>query len=234
MKQETTKDRVKVLLEDLRITQKAFEDAVGLANGWCNKVGFNIREDILRRISKAYPELNLDWLRFGQGSMWKGEKEDPGVSTQEVKSQPSSQKAAKRGDKPTITYLPLVPISAQGGSLNDFDASVRKSECEMIVSPITGADFAITVSGDSMAPEYPNGSHVFVKKINERAFIDWGKAYVLDTCNGKVIKILTPSDQGEGFVKCISLNEDPKFAPFDVCLKDVYGIYRVMLCMSVK
>lgn len=211
MKQETTKDRVKVLLEELQITQKAFEDAVGLANGWCNKVGFNIREDVLRRISKAYPELNLDWLRFGQGSMWKGE--DPGVSTQEVKSQPSSQKAAKRGDKPTITYLPLVPISAQGGSLNDFDASVRKTECEMIVSPITGADFAITVSGDSMAPEYPNGSHVFVKKINERAFIDWGKAYVLDTCNGKVIKILTPSDQGEGFVRCMSLNEDPKYAP---------------------
>ena len=71
MKQETTKDRVKVLLEELQITQKAFEDAVGLANGWCNKVGFNIREDVLRRISKAYPELNLDWLRFGQGSMWK-------------------------------------------------------------------------------------------------------------------------------------------------------------------
>ena len=138
MKQETTKDRVKVLLEELQITQKAFEDAVGLANGWCNKVGFNIREDVLRRISKAYPELNLDWLRFGQGSMWKGE--DPGVSTHEVKSQPLSQKAAKRGDKPTITYLPLVPISAQGGSLNDFDASVRKTECEMIVS------------GDSMAP----------------------------------------------------------------------------------
>ena len=59
MKQETTKDRVKVLLEELQITQKAFEDAVGLANGWCNKVGFNIREDVLRRISKAYPELNL-------------------------------------------------------------------------------------------------------------------------------------------------------------------------------
>lgn len=229
----TTKQRVKMLIDDLHLSQKAFEDAVGLSNGWCNKVGFNIREDVLKRISKAYPELNLEWLRFGNGSMWRGESSDQTPPQEESLSKRNS-KAAKREEKPVITYLPLLPISAQGGSLNDFDPSVRKSDCEMIISPITGADFAITVSGDSMAPEYPNGSQLFVKKINEKAFIDWGKAYVLDTCNGKVIKILTPSDQGEGYVRCVSLNDDPKFAPFDVNLEDVYGIYRVMLCMSVK
>ncbi|MDR0660069.1 MAG: hypothetical protein LBG19_04550 [Prevotellaceae bacterium] len=48
------------------------------------------------------------------------------------------------------TYVPLLPISAQGGSLNDFIVSVKDRDCERIVSPIKGADFAMTVAGDSM------------------------------------------------------------------------------------
>lgn len=131
------------------------------------------------------------------------------------------------------TTVPLIPISAQGGSLNEFVVSIKGSECERIISPIRGADFAIQVSGDSMAPEYPNGSRVFIKKINERAFIEWGKVYVLDTCNGTVIKTLVPSEKPE-CVKCISINPDPIYAPFEVNLQDVYGLYKVLLCMSVK
>ncbi len=63
-------------------------------------------------------------------------------------------------------FVPLLPISAQGGSLNDFMVSVKDSECERVVSPVKGADFAITVAGDSMSPEYPSGSQIFIKKIN--------------------------------------------------------------------
>lgn len=128
-------------------------------------------------------------------------------------------------------YIPLLPISAQAGSLNDFIVSVKNSDCERIVSPIKGADFALTVAGDSMSPEYPSGSQILIKKINEKAFIDWGKVYVLDTCNGTVIKRLMPSDNQE-IVKCVSIN--PEYPSFEVSLKDIYGVYRVMLCMSVK
>ncbi len=130
-------------------------------------------------------------------------------------------------------YVLLLPLSAQGGSLGEFSQSVRAEDCERIKSPVDGADFAISVSGDSMAPEYPNGSRVLVKKIDDRAFIEWGRTYVLDTCNGSVIKVLTPSKR-EDCVTCNSLNEDPRYAPFDVNLRDVFGIYRVLLCMALK
>lgn len=92
---------------------------------------------------------------------------------------------------------------------------------------------SLQVSGDSMSPEYPNGSQILIKKINKSAFIEWGKVYVLDTCNGTVIKILVPSEK-EGFVKCVSINKDPIFAPFEVAWSDVYGVYRVLMCMSMK
>ncbi|PJI25946.1 LexA family transcriptional regulator [Prevotella intermedia] len=131
------------------------------------------------------------------------------------------------------TRVPLLPISAQGGSLNDFVVSVSLQDCEKIISPIKGADIAITISGDSMADEYPNGSIVLAKRINERAFIDWGEVYVLDTCNGVVVKTLTPS-QKEDCVRCVSINPNPIYAPFEVALNDIYGVYRVMLCMAKK
>ena len=131
----------------------------------------------------------------------------------------------------TPYYIPLLPISAQGVSLNDFLVSVKDSDCEMVVSPIKGAEFAINVSGDSMAPEYPSGSQVLIKKINEKAFIDWGRVYVLDTCNGTVIKRLYPAEK-PGVVVCKSIN--PDYPPFEVDMKDVFGVYRVLLCMSVK
>lgn len=138
---------------------------------------------------------------------------------------------AGRKSEDEVSLVPLLPIAAQGGSLNDFVVSVKENDCERVVSPIRGADFAMPVAGDSMAPEYPAGSQIFIKKINERAFIDWGKVYVLDTCNGSVIKRVFPADDS-GKVKCVSIN--PDYPPFEVAYEDIYGMYRVLLCMSVK
>ena len=138
-----------------------------------------------------------------------------------------------QADSLGVKLLPLMPVSAQGGTLNDFTTSVHLMECEKIISPIKEADIAITVAGESMAPDYPCGCKVLAKKINEHAFIEWGNAHVIDTCNGVVIKILIPSEK-EGCVKCVSINKNPMYAPFEVSFADIYGIYRVQLCMSVK
>jgi SOS-response transcriptional repressor LexA len=137
------------------------------------------------------------------------------------------------GAKREVQTVPLLPISAQGGSLNDFLVSVKELECERLISPIKGIDFAITVSGESMAPEYPNGSQVLAKKVNEAAFIEWGEVYVLDTCNGTVIKKLLKSENPDCVI-CTSINPDPSFAPFEICKKDIFGVYRVLMCMARK
>ena len=162
-----------------------------------------------------YFNVNADWLLTGDGDMTEASTYDNLLDNAEQ----------------ALYTVPLLPISAQGGALNEFVASVKDSDCERIISPISGVDFAITVSGDSMAPEYPSGSQILIKRINERAFIDWGKTYVLDTCNGTVIKKLYPSET-KGKVTCKSINQS--YPSFDISLTDIYGIYRVLMCMSVK
>ena len=125
----------------------------------------------------------------------------------------------------------LVPIAAQGGTLNDFTDGTNLWNCERIISPILGVDFAITVNGDSMDPEYPSGSCVLVKRIMDKIFIQWGCVHVLDTVNGIVIKKLMPSEL-DGYVCCESLN--PKYPPFDVPFDAIFGIYRVMMVLTRK
>ena len=132
----------------------------------------------------------------------------------------------------SATIVPLIPISAQGGSLNDFTATVMEYDCEKVLSPIRDVDFAMTVSGDSMSPEYPSGCQVLVKRINERAFIDWGKVFVLDTINGTIIKKLMPVEGDPEKVTCVSIN--PEYPSFEVGFEHIRGVYRVLMCMSLK
>lgn len=55
------------------------------------------------------------------------------------------------------------------GSLSDYEGSAEMRDCELIMSPVKDVTMAVPVSGDSMSPEFPNGSVVLVKRINERA-----------------------------------------------------------------
>lgn len=130
------------------------------------------------------------------------------------------------------TYL--VPLSAMGGSLTGFELEgVKREDCERVISPVAGADLAVPVCGDSMEPEYPNGSRVYVRRINPGDFIAWGNVYVLDTTNGIIIKVVNQSER-EDCVKCVSLNPSGRYQPFDVPMRTIRAMYRVLLCVSIK
>ena len=177
-----------------------------------------LTEGLFRKICDKYSEFNVEWLLHDEGEML---------------NQPDSIEQMQADNIAESIFVPLLPLCAQGGTLDDFVVSVKNNDCEKVISPIKGADFAITVSGDSMAPEYPSGAQILIKRIDEKAFIEWGKVYVLDTCNGTVIKTISPSSR-DGYLKCISINPDPKYASFEISLDDIFGVYRVLMCMSVK
>lgn len=127
--------------------------------------------------------------------------------------------------------LPVLPMGARAGTLADWSDTVHDYDCERIVSPIRGADYAIQVTGDSMSPAYPSGSQILIKRIKEEAFIAWGETFLLDTVNGPILKIVRKCDV-EGAVECVSIN--PAYQPFTVKCTDILGWYRVLMCLSLK
>lgn len=133
-----------------------------------------------------------------------------------------------------VYFTYLLPMSAAGGSLTGFSADgTRLTECERVVSPIADVDFAITVYGDSMYPDYPSGSRILIKEIDPSVYIAWGNVFVLDTSNGVIVKEVQPSEH-DGMLLCHSLNPNGKYKDFEVSKNDVKGMYRVLACVTMK
>lgn len=176
----------------------------------------------VNKILKIYQDLNRVWLLTGEGNMLMDDHIVP--------------QADDSADNPTsdLYYTYLIPMSAMAGSLVGFDADgVRFNDCERIVSPIAGVDFAISIHGDSMMPEFPSGSRVLIKRIDPTIYIDWGNVFVLDTTNGIILKEVQPSPK-EGLLTCHSLNPNGRYKDFDVPMCEIRAMYKVLACVSLR
>ena len=134
------------------------------------------------------------------------------------------------GDGDALLRVPLLPIFAQAGHLTGWSEGVMEAECERVISPVKDIDMAVHIYGESMYPDIPNGSVVYVKRVTN--ILQWGQAFILDTKEGPLLKYLAPGTDEE-HIKCISANHDPKYAPFEVSKEDILGIYRVVMCMKM-
>lgn len=212
------KERLIEFIKYKGLSLSKFEKYVGLSNGYVYNISKGIGSDKLQRILAKFPELNQDWIISGEGEMLKRIPE----------------KASEQSESMKEYETWLLPMDSHGGSLSGIPADgTLLQNCERVISPIKGVDFAISVYGDSMAPEYPSGSRVLIKRINPESFIEWGRTYVLDTCNGVLIKEVLHC-QREGYITCHSINRDPKYADFDIPMADVYGMYRVLMVLTAK
>lgn len=133
--------------------------------------------------------------------------------------------AMESEDAPPADSVPIVPYAVRGGALQGFSEGVEEWECERITSPVRGAELAFEVTGDSMAPGFPAGTRVLLKRV--RSMIAWGEVHVIDTVDGPVLKRI---DQGEGDT-FILRSDNPAYQPIVVTREDIRGVWRVLLRM---
>ncbi|MBD5231709.1 MAG: helix-turn-helix transcriptional regulator [Bacteroidales bacterium] len=161
--------------------------------------------EVAKKLHERWPELSRGWLMSGEGEMLLNAVSSPQV---------------KQGD-----YVPLMPVSAFAGPIKSFlSESVELRDCESILSPSPGAELAIPVCGDSMEPMLHDGTIIFIKKINDRAFIPWGQTMVIDTENGAFVKDIFPGDSEN----IIARSKNPRYPDMHIPHSSIYGIYRVV------
>lgn len=170
--------------------------------------------------------FSAGWLLTGEGPMLVNNSVNDLVNTSNASAPAPSPSPSSIEEE--IKRVPLIPFEARGGQLDGFARNgVTLAQCETVPTPFKGAQFAISVRGQSMSPTYPSGCVLFISK-NIADWVEWGKVYVLDTENGVIVKQLAPSTLGEDFVCCKSFNDAPEFAPFNVPKASIFGIYRVV------
>lgn len=124
--------------------------------------------------------------------------------------------------------VPLVPFAVRGGALQGFSEGAMEWDCERITSPVRGAELAMEVVGDSMAPAFPAGARVLLKAVPADTFVAWGEVFVLDTVNGPVLKRILPTDDSAVWEL---RSDNPDYPPFRIRTEHVRGVWRVLLRM---
>lgn len=203
-------DRAKEAARYYGMSLVKWQESMGLSNAHFYNCQ-NVSRKIARILEEKYPEININWLATGKGS-----KLNDDNKCSEVENY----------------IVPLLPIAAQGGAPDNFESQVKNYDCEMVLCPVRNVTLALTINGDSMSPEYPNGSKVFVQKVNEQSFIEWGCTYVLDTANGAIVKNVFPVKEDESKIICRSVN--PNYADFMIDISDIRAWYRVRCCVTIK
>lgn len=132
----------------------------------------------------------------------------------------------KDGTAPAPDTVPIVPYAVRGGALQGFSEGVEEWECERITSPIRGAELAFEVTGDSMAPGFPAGARVLLKRV--KSVIAWGEVHVIDTVDGPVLKRIDQTDDPDTF---ILRSDNPAYQPIRIGREDIRGVWRVLLRM---
>ncbi len=209
-------------------------------NSFAKKLGYNRSQtiyDILscksapshdfysKFLNSEYSELiNIKWLISGNGNMLISKKYpayEPNINMVCEEDIPHAKKSANEQEG-----IPLIPESAMAGTLNG-EITVFDYECERYVIPVfKGADFLISVKGTSMYPKYSPGDIVACKRVSlSDLFFQWGKVYVLDTCQGALIKRINPGTEKDK-IKIVS--ENKKYSPFELSISDIHSVALVI------
>lgn len=176
--------KIKIMLKQLGITQRALAEKIGESH---NQISNRLNGD--RPISKEF----LMKLRpiLGEEIM---ELQDDNESPVE---QPSETR-------------PRLPLNVAAGR-NDILDGTMLAQCEQVpvVSIFPNYTFTMRVTGESMVPQINPGDEVACLKIDEPTFLQWGRPHVLFTSQGVIVKKIF--DAGDG-IRCVSINPDyPEF-----------------------
>ncbi|MEE0573039.1 MAG: S24 family peptidase [Paraprevotella clara] len=105
--------------------------------------------------------------------------------------------------------------------------SVLEYECERYIVPaFNGADFLISVKGNSMTPTYISGDIVACQRVSMTSlFFQWNKPYVLDTAQGALIKRIK---QGHDKQHILIVSDNEQYDPFELPCSEIYAVALVI------
>lgn len=75
MIQSGVKERLRRFIEHCGVSETTFEVECGMANRYVENIRQSVSPKKVQNIIRIYPELNVDWLITGRGSMTLGPKE---------------------------------------------------------------------------------------------------------------------------------------------------------------
>lgn len=239
MKSLTIHERMNKFLEGKNLSMRDINKKMGKVNGHVNKIlNGQIRPstDIVESFLRAFPELNRQWLYFGEGQMVVSqaysEKSLENLSARDAASEYSGKNAKRDVDLnvyPNV-YPPQEDNSTSKKGYTNFQpnvyfvdaraaaglpASIQAGESieEMPSGYLpflgnTGQFIAIQVTGDSMFPTIADRDWLIASRIYEVTNLRQGLVYLIITSDGVVAKRFGGVSSGKSGLILRSDNHD--------------------------
>lgn len=190
--------------------------SLGLSKGLIGKSrgeGRDLSSKLANKLLSHYTDLSRIWLLTGEGEM---------LTTDNAPPIEESSKHSQLIPAPPGKGIPLIPLPAMAGFLKG-EADIDRNDMEWYYVPaFSDCTFLIRVKGDSMFPRYLSGDIVACREVHDTGtFFQWGKAYVLDTDQGVVLKRIRRSERPD-HILCVS--DNPDYEPFDVPVSSIYHL----------
>lgn len=149
-------DRLKYYIHYKNLTVAEFERIVGLSNGTVDKMTHRTRESTYNRLSKAFSDLNIEWLRFGEGNMLLSEE---AINVRKIQTKEQSGAMVRFFSvTPTATFKEFyskMDEKADYIQINNIDGEkIDKSSC------------IFEIYGESMAPQIQDHSKVLCREVS--------------------------------------------------------------------
>ena len=220
-----TRERLKLYLSSIGISEGNFEKEAGLSTGFVSKVGDSIRTKSLEKILGKFPDLNTSWLLTGEGPM--------------LKSSIGNQDEVKEMRPSSVMMVPLVSQYAHAGYMSGFADNGYMDSLPKVPFPMDeehhGEYVCFEVRGDSMDDgmrhSYAQGDIVLCRNVDKLYWMKklhynaWN-AFVIVHKEGIVLKQIVAHDVERGIITVHSYN--PYYEDFDIDLRDVYQILNVV------
>lgn len=245
--ESTVKQRLVQFIKMMHLTQKAFEERCGMGNGYVNSIRKGIGPEKMQDIIRAFPELNREWLLFGEGNPLKTVPTISGDITVNGNHNSyighASAHCENCGDEivsdvQELQGAPVIPTGLCREGNCDILEYIEENPEEVEISPIRAKGvtidlwYRIRASDNSNSPTYMPGDNIALAsypKGEERPRP--GRFYVVDTySNGFELGILYPTDGGDFRMQKKNREEFPDFI---IERDDIIRIYRVIMMVRI-
>lgn len=225
----SVKERVKEFTIYSNISIKAFEDSINVSNGYVNSISKSIGIDKISLILENYPNLSLEWLLAGKGTMLK---------SSDIVSEPQTNVYKLQTDRLYEEQsVPLYNIEAAAGIVTLFrDTAEYKPVDHIHIPNLPKCDGAVYINGDSMYPLLKSGDIVMYRQHNIQDGIIWGEMYLISYEQSgddiTTVKYIKKSDEGKEYIKLVSQNSHHQDR--DIPLKKVRALALVKASIRIN
>lgn len=190
--ESTIKERLKRFIDYKMMSVRAFERACNLSNGYVSGIETTIMPTKLSEIIYKFPELNRDWLLYGEGEMLKnnnsiGTAINNGTNNGNIIGYNNGNVSNNSNDVEEVDaeVIPYVDTALArkrnfniAKAINNDSELLKQRTLDELFAPIS---FIIKMYDNSMTDEIQQGDMLFVKFIPKDANIISGKIYLIDT-----------------------------------------------------